>query len=163
MQFDSQFIEQLLKRDELAFAQFYEQTTDVFFAYLMSHYKLSEQEALDITAEVYLKIWNNLDKYDQKYEFGQFVRTILKNYCKDYVKASKPLLFSDLEVTYDDDHVESVIDTMVHEDDVADLFDTQYTYEMIDSVISQLDTESQELIHMRFVLQYTYDEIAQAL
>jgi DNA-directed RNA polymerase specialized sigma24 family protein len=69
MQFEPNLIERLLQYDDLAFAQFYEQTVDVFFRYLTSHYNLSEPEANDILSDVYIKIWENLDKYNKEYTF----------------------------------------------------------------------------------------------
>ena len=69
MQFDPTLIERLIQHDDLAFAQFYEQSADVFFRYIMTHYSLSEQECYDILSDVYLKIRQNIDKYDEKYTF----------------------------------------------------------------------------------------------
>jgi hypothetical protein len=42
MHFDNEFINRIIQHDELAFAQFYEQTVDDFFRYVMSHYTISE-------------------------------------------------------------------------------------------------------------------------
>jgi hypothetical protein len=69
MQFDTLLIERLLQHDDLAFATFYEQTADVFFRYMISHYSLSEAECHDILSDVYLKIRDNMDKYDETYTF----------------------------------------------------------------------------------------------
>jgi DNA-directed RNA polymerase specialized sigma24 family protein len=69
MQFDTLLIERLLQHDDLAFATFYEQTVDVFFRYVMTHYSLSEAECHDILSDVYLKIWDNVDKYNETYTF----------------------------------------------------------------------------------------------
>lgn len=48
MQFDSAFVQRLVQHDDLAFAQFYEQSVDQFFRYLMSRYRLESTEAQDI-------------------------------------------------------------------------------------------------------------------
>lgn len=69
MNFDQEFIHRLVQQDELAFATFYEKTVDDFFRYVISHYNLSEQECFDIVSDVFVKIWENLDKYDEKYSF----------------------------------------------------------------------------------------------
>lgn len=162
MQFDSNFIERLLQYDDLAFATFYEQTVDVFFRYLISHYNLSEWEAQDILSDVYIKIWDNLDKYNREYTFGQFIWTILKNHCKDYFKKIKPLFFSELE----DIHGNSIVDTHAtylhwnEEKSIESLFDTQISFEYIQNVLSQCDIEDQEILHARYILQYPYDMIA---
>lgn len=160
MYFEQSFIERLLQYDDLAFAQFYEQTADQFFRYIITHYSLSLQEAQDILSDVYLKIWNNLEKYDPKYQFWQFVRTVLKNHCKDYFKVTKPLLFSDLVITHSDGSTSDLSDTLIQEDNVVDDFQQQFTQEIIQNALEQLDQESQELIHSRYVLQYSYDTLA---
>lgn len=162
MQFDILLIERLLQHDDLAFATFYEQTVDVFFRYVMTHYSLSEAECHDILSDVYLKIWDNVDKYNETYTFWQFVRTILKNHCKDYFKKTKPLFFSDLE----DIHGNSIIDTHAtlimgeEEKDMESFFDEQFSFEYIQEALDLLDQEDQEIFHARYMLQYSYDIIA---
>lgn len=162
MQFDTILIERLLQHDDLAFATFYEQTADVFFRYIMTHYSLSEAECHDILSDVYLKIWDNIGKYNETYTFWQFVRTILKNHCKDYFKKKKPLFFSDLE----DVHGNSIVDTygksllQDEEKDIESLFDQQFTFDYIQNALDLLDQDDQEVLHARYVLQYSYDTIA---
>ncbi len=162
MQFDSLLIERLLQHDDLAFATFYEQTIDMFFRYITTHYSLDHNETNDILSDVYIKIRDNIDKYDEKYTFWQFVRTILKNHCKDYFKKTKPLFFSELE----DIHGNSIIDTKAthlhgqEEQQIESLLDTQLTFEHIQQLLHTLDEEDQEILHARYVLQYPYDYIA---
>gem|GEM_PF-3558140 len=69
MKYDSVFIERLRHHDELAFARFYEDSADDFFRYVVSHYNLSDSEVHDILSDVYLKIWQHIEKYDKKYTF----------------------------------------------------------------------------------------------
>lgn len=45
------------------------------------------------------------------------------------------------------------------EDNIKDLFQQQFVSEYIDQAIGQLDQEDQELLSMRFILQYSYDTI----
>lgn len=162
MQFDPILIERLIQHDDLAFAQFYEQSADVFFRYIMTHYSLSEQECYDILSDVYLKIRQNIDKYDEKYTFWQYVRTILKNHCKDYFKKMKPLFFSDLV----SDDGTSMMDNHPNisrdweEEDMTLFLEQQYTTDHITTALESLDEESQQLIHAKFVLHYNYDIIA---
>ena len=161
MHFDNSLIERLLSHDDLAFATFYEQTVDVFFRYVTTHYNLQKSEVNDILSDVYIKIRDNIDKYDNKYTFWQFIWTILKNHCKDYFKKTKPLFFSELE----DIHGNSIIDTNAtinwHDDQqLESLFDTQFTFEYIQEALNILDEDDQEILHARYVLQYSYDLIA---
>lgn len=156
MNFDQEFVQRLVQQDELAFATFYEKTVDDFFRYVISHYNLSEQECFDIVSDVFVKIRENLDKYDEKYSFWQFVRSILKNHCKDYFKKSKPLLFSQLPEEIEDER-----DTVIVEDaEEGELFNLSIDSSVMRDALCCLDRESQELIHARFVLWHDYDTIS---
>jgi RNA polymerase sigma factor (sigma-70 family) len=90
------------------------------------------------------------------------VRTILKNHCKDYFKKTKPLFFSDLE----DVHGNSIIDTHAtlimgeEKKDMESFFDEQFSFEYIQEALDLLDQEDQEIFHARYMLQYSYDIIA---
>lgn len=43
----------------------------------------------DLEQEVYLKTWKNLNKYEEKGKFRQWITTITSNICKDYLKSAK--------------------------------------------------------------------------
>ncbi len=154
MHFDNEFINRIIQHDELAFAQFYEQTVDDFFRYVMSHYTISEWECQDIISDVYVKIRENLDNYDSKYLFWQYVRSILKNHCKDYYKKARPILFS--EISGDLEAVPIVRDWSESDD----LFDFDIDHTILQDALRSLDKESQELIHSRYLLWYSYDTLA---
>lgn len=104
IEFDDIFVQSLCQHDEDAFALFYHKTSDHFFRYIVTHYSVSDADAQDILSDVYLKIWNGVSSYDKTYTFSQYVRSILKNHCKDYCKKAKPILFSDMTKSqYHDD------------------------------------------------------------
>jgi len=86
----------------------------------------------------------------------------LKNHCKDYFKKTKPLFFSELE----DIHGNSIIDThgksllQDEEKDIEFFFDEQFTFDYIQDALLLLDQDDQEILHARYVLQYSYDIIS---
>lgn len=160
MNFDKSFVQRIVQQEDLAFAQFYEQSVSIFFRYIKSHYTLSDVEIEDLLSEVYLKIWNNLDKYNSKYAFWQFVWAILKNHCKDYFKKSKSLWFSSFEYIHSDWSKSSLLDKYLQEDGVADLIDARFTSDLIQRSLSQFPQESQDLLYERYVLGYSYATLA---
>lgn len=160
MQFEQSFVERIIQYDDLAFAQFYEQTADPFFRYITWYYNISVIDAHDLLSDIYVKIWTNLDKYDKKYTFWQFVRTILKNHCKDYLKVTKLFSFSDFELHHDNGTSTTLLDEILQEDKIMDITHTQFTYEIIEKTLQKLDRESQELIYSRYILQYSYEELS---
>lgn len=43
----------------------------------------------DLEQEVYIKAWQNTDKYEEQGKFKSWINTIAKNLSKDYVKSAK--------------------------------------------------------------------------
>ena len=49
---------------------------------------ITKQENEDIEQEVYIKLWKNADKYEERGSFKSWVNTIAKNTSKDYLKSA---------------------------------------------------------------------------
>ncbi|MBP7885023.1 sigma-70 family RNA polymerase sigma factor [Patescibacteria group bacterium] len=163
IEFDDIFVQSLCQHDEDAFALFYHQTSDHFFRYIVTHYTISDADAQDILSDVYLKIWNGVSAYDHSYTFGQYVWTILKNHCKDYCKKIKPILFSDMMKSHTDDSSVDYSHLLLDESassDVAATMDQNFALSSIHQAIISFDVEDQQLLHERFVLGYSYDDLA---
>ncbi len=63
--------------------------------------KLTGSENEDLEQEVYIKTWQNMDKYEDKGKFKQWICAITANLCRDYFrsksyKAQKSAISSDL-------------------------------------------------------------------
>lgn len=158
MDLEKGLVERLILKDDLAFAQFYEQSIDNFFRYWKAHYRIDDSEISDILADAYLKIWNNMDKYDPAYKFEQFAWTIVKNQFKDYFKKKKPLFFS--EFWDENSDASDILTELIAEDDVSDFFQQKFDSEQIMKALGLLDELSQEVVHARYVLAYSYETIS---
>src|SRR5580698_6338138 len=53
--------------------------------------------ANDIVQDVFIKVWKNIHKFDQKKNFKTWLLTIAKNTALDAVKKKKAVLFSRIE------------------------------------------------------------------
>ena len=49
--------------------------------------KLTGSENEDLEQEVYIKTWQNMDKYNDQCKFKQWICTITANLCRDYFKS----------------------------------------------------------------------------
>lgn len=60
----------------------------------------------DIEQEVYIKTWQNIDRYQEKGKFRQWISTLTANVCRDYFK-SKQYKINAMEVGHEEvlDHV----------------------------------------------------------
>jgi len=57
----------------------------------------NKQDAEDITQEVFVKVWKNIKKFNQRKNFKTWLFTIAKNTTFDFLRKKKVTYFSDLE------------------------------------------------------------------
>ena len=93
---DSQLIADYLKGDEKSLEI-------LIWRYLKSIYRFAfryvnnEQEAEDITQEVFVKVWRNIKKFDKQKDFKPWIFSIAKNTAVDFFKKKKAIPFSEFE------------------------------------------------------------------
>ena len=49
---------------------------------------ITKQDNDDLEQEVYIKVWNNADKYEERGTFKSWISTVAKNVSKDYLKSA---------------------------------------------------------------------------
>lgn len=49
----------------------------------------NSSEAEDLTQETFIKVWKNLHRYDDRWEFKSWIAKIVSNLCLDYLKSSR--------------------------------------------------------------------------
>lgn len=59
--------------------------------------KITNEQNEDIEQEVYIKVWQNRDKYEEKGKLKGWIGTIAKNLAKDYLKSSHVKNRADLD------------------------------------------------------------------
>ena len=79
---------------------------------LVYRYVNGGPDAEDITQEVFIRVWQNLPKFDQHKNFKIWLTVIARHTALDWFKKKKPLLFSSLE----DENGHSLIEDMVSSD-----------------------------------------------
>ncbi len=159
--FSKDFVNSLIKKDKQYFDKFYIETVDIFYRYLKSNYFLDDQEAEDILSQFYIKVWNNLGKYSFDYSFESWVWTVFKNVVKDSFKKRKYFGFSQLQGEDESFNYEETL--ISNEEEIMELMEKNFRYEVIQDAIEKLDDESKDIIYFRFVQQYSNKEISNIL
>ena len=49
---------------------------------------ITKQDNEDLEQEVYIKVWKNADKYEERGTFKSWISTVAKNVSKDYLKSA---------------------------------------------------------------------------
>ncbi len=141
------------------------ESDDVAFEFLFTRYRESIRRLLnaklgggsvvidDLLQETFIKVYINIHRYNPQYTFGQWIYTIARNtfidYCRkrqDELPIDERLLTSESKAPNPE---ESVINSQkrVH----------------IENCIARLTPTQQQLFRMRFLDEYSYEEIAEKL
>ncbi len=147
MDFNKEFIEKLVKQDQLAFNEFYLKTVDMFFRYINSNFFLSKEESEDLISDFYVKWRDVCKKYDFKQSFSAFVWTVFKNLIKDNFKKHKDISFS----SFNDDEWISFEEKLEDDFDMFELLESDFQFKQIEDAMKKLDSESREILYLKFI------------
>ncbi|MEE8131600.1 MAG: RNA polymerase sigma factor [Candidatus Paceibacterota bacterium] len=119
------------------------------FIYLkVSH----REEAEDLTHQVFLSAWQNIDNYKFKgFPFSSFLYRIARNQVIDYYRTKKKNV-----------SLENIADPEI-ESFSEKIIDSNLELEKVREAITQLNPEQQDVIIMRFVEDLSSQEVAKAL
>lgn len=119
---------------------------------------ITKEENEDIEQEVYLKIWKNSEKYNEKGSIKNWISSIAKNASLDYLKSSYYKVFQ--TSTSDDFVMESIKDKKVTPEDKVVRLDRQ---KVIVDAINSLKPKFKEVIMLCEINGYSYEECAKKL
>lgn len=119
---------------------------------------ITKEDNEDLEQEVYLKIWKNSDKYQEKGSVKSWVSTITRNASLDYLKSSYQKVFR--SSTSDDFIMDSIKDKKTSPEDNVINIERQ---KKIIAAIENLKPKFKEVILMCEINGYTYEECAKKL
>lgn len=119
---------------------------------------ITKQDNEDIEQEVYIKLWKNADKYEERGSLKSWVNTIAKNTSKDYLKSA--VVKNEQNSTSDDLVLSSIKDKKRSPEDCVVTTERQ---KRIISAIDSLKPKLREAIMLCEIYGYTYEEAAKKL
>ena len=119
---------------------------------------ITKQENEDLEQEVYIKVWKNAEKYEERGSFKSWINTIAKNVSKDYLKS---LSFrNSCNTTSDDIALATVKDNRQTPD--AKFLAAERQSRIINA-IETLKPKLRDVILLCEIQGYTYEEAAKKL
>lgn len=114
-----------------------------------------EALAEDATQEIFMKIFTNLSRFEEKAKFSTWIYSITYNYCIDYLrrKQKKDNLFTD-------DEVENASDVA---DDVSDQMMVEMEIKQLKSVLEGLPADDRTILLMKYQDEMSIKEMAEIL
>ena len=107
--------------------------------------------AADVTQDIFLKIYHNLEKFKEEKNFTAWLFTISRNYCIDYWRKNKKYLLNNQEL--DDKisaHNPTPEDNLIRQSEILELR----------KKIAQLEPELRVILILRDIQELSYQEIA---
>ncbi len=110
-----------------------------------------KDEASDITQEIFVKVYNNIDKFKDDRNFTSWLFTLSRNHCIDYWRKNKKYFQTD-EV---DEHMTD--DGLSPEDTLSQSFEISW----LRKKMLELDPELRIFLILRDIQSYSYQEISE--
>lgn len=119
---------------------------------------ITKQDNEDLEQEVYIKLWKNADKYEERGSFKSWVNTIAKNTSKDYLKSA--VVRNEQNSTSDDFVLSSIQDKKISPE--GRILETERQKRII-KAIDSLKPKFREVIMLCEIYGYTYEDASKRL
>lgn len=119
---------------------------------------ITKQDNEDIEQEVYIKLWKNSDKYEERGSLKSWINTIVKNTSKDYLKSA--VVKNEQNCTADEEVLVNIRDRKKSPEEGIITTERQ---KRIISAVESLKPKFKEVIMLCEIYGYTYEEASSRL
>ena len=119
---------------------------------------ITKQDNEDIEQEVYIKLWKNSDKYEERGSLKSWVNTIAKNASKDYLKSAS--FKNEQNCTADEEVLVNIRDRKKSPEDSVITTERQKT---IIKAVENLKPKFKEVIMLCEIYGYSYEDASKKL
>ncbi len=140
-----EFLDKLKNKDDEAFAKLYDNYVRLIY-HIAYSYTYNREDSEDIVSEVFIKILNAIDSYQEKGKFKEWISMIARNTACNYVSRSKVS-----NVVKDDELTKQIPTNESSHHDLMMLFE------------EFLDDDTRSIMILRIVYNYKFKDIAIAL
>ena len=108
-----------------------------------------QEDARDMTSDVFIKAFENLSKYEQSRPFYPWISQIARNNCIDHLRKKKRVQFEQIEEQLIKDE----------SSDTTKLYENRETIQRINNAINQLKNKQKRCFCLFYIQQKSYQEI----
>jgi len=163
---DEALLTQYKAGDERAFRMIVDRYTAPIYN-LAFRFLRDPMEAENVTQESFLRVVSALDRVRLDAPFKPYLFQVVVNLCRDLARKKHPMLFTDLnQVTVGKDGIDAVDASEAIEDGAAPLWERVQDEELRKQLHGAIDTLPmiyQAVLTLRYMEEFSYEEIAQTL
>ena len=153
---DRELVVMALERDASAFEQLFTRYKKELYQLYMQRTGSNSSDTSDILQETFIKVFLHLHRYNPDYPFGQWLHAIARNTFIDFTRKRKENLLSIDTQNWSSPLLNPPANTANPEEKMM-----QYqTGKEFDRMLEKLSPRYKQMITMRFIQEYSYEEIA---
>jgi RNA polymerase sigma-70 factor (ECF subfamily) len=157
---DRALVRLVVEGDSRAFEPLFMRHKDIIYTMLVKR-SCNPDDVDDMLQEAFMKAFVNINRYNPDYDFGAWICTIAKNTFVDFNRSRRSkALNPDNNLPLDSRHTNSAQATAPTPEE--SIINAQQRAQ-IERYIATLPEDYSQLFIMRFVEEYTYEEIAETL
>jgi len=157
---EKEIIEKYFAGDNSAFAGLVDLYLKEIYNFI---YRLigSVKDSEDLTQEVFIKVWKNLNKFDIEKNFKTWIFTIAKNTAIDFLRKNKDIPLSSFDDEDGNNFIEdNLIDNEMKSDEVFSLGEDK---ELIEKALNKISLIQKEVLILRYMNELSFSEISEVL
>jgi RNA polymerase sigma-70 factor (ECF subfamily) len=158
MNIDQGILQKCKKNDKNAFAELFKFYQNYLFKLCYSYIQ-NEQAALDLMQEIYIKLYKNFEKYDEKYPFHPWLRRVAVNTCINEKRKQLPMVVP----LYTGQQELNLEEQLAAADDTQDEVEKQDMAVVIKQHINCLPEKQRMVIILRYYEDLSYEEISELM
>lgn len=159
MEADSEIIKQCKKYDERSLVYLFHKYEKYLFN-LCYGYTQNDNDALDLVQEIYIKVFNNIAKFNEDFPFRPWLRRIAVNTCLNYKRTIKSNVIS---LNRENDDGIEIQDNIASDYNVEQDILNSDTTKIIKQNIKKLPSKYRMIISLRYFEDLSYNQIAEVL
>jgi len=158
MNIDKSILLRCKKNDKNAFAELFKFYQNYLFKLCYS-YVQNEQHTLDLMQEIYIKLYKNINKYDEKYPFHPWLRRVAVNTC---INEKRKNSFISVPLNSGDEDY-NLEDQLAAEEDIQQEVEKHELARIIIQHIGCLPEKQRMVVVLRYYEDLSYEEISELM
>lgn len=160
--FEGKLVKGLKNKESAAFEKFVQYFQKDLYN-LSLKYIGNEEDALDVTQEIFIKILKKIDTFEGNSKLSTWVYRITVNYCKDFLKKHKKVKSISLDKPIEGKEGNFVPELEDDSETPQKALESKLQRESLIKAIGSLDEDQREIIILRYINDLTYNEISEIL
>ena len=159
---DQRWVEDALNGDQTAYTSLLETYRENIY-FMMLKMVRNQDDAEDLTIEAFGKAFKRLPSFNPEYAFSTWLFRIASNNAIDFIRKKKKARTVSLDQQDDEEEGRTAYDVRSKELDPEQTFMKGQRIEEIHKIIETLKPKYRQLVELRYLKEFSYDEIAQEM